>query len=84
MIVLGANLAQNPRKRMIRRKPASNVSGGGCRAETNMPSLLRFLAVIGVIAGIGFGVIYALAFLADPKPRDISITIPPDRFYKQR
>lgn len=49
-----------------------------------MPSLLRFLAVIGVIAGIGFGAIYALAYLADPKPRDISVTVPPDRFYKQR
>jgi hypothetical protein len=49
-----------------------------------MPSLLRFLAVIGIIAGIGFGVIYALAYLVDPKPRDISVTIPPDRFYKQQ
>ncbi len=49
-----------------------------------MPSLLRFLAVIGVIAGIGFGAIYALAYLADPKPRDISVTVPADRFYKQR
>jgi hypothetical protein len=49
-----------------------------------MPSLLRFLAVIGTIAGIIFGIIFSLAYLADPKPRDISVTVPPDRFYKQR
>ncbi len=69
MIVLGATLV--PRFK-------------GNTADHNMPSLLRFLAVIGVIAGIGFGAIYALAYLADPKPRDISVTVPPDRFYKQR
>jgi hypothetical protein len=49
-----------------------------------MPSLLRFLAVVAIIAGIGFGSIFALAYLVDPKPRDISVTIPPDRYYKQR
>ncbi|MGZ3412050.1 MAG: histidine kinase [Xanthobacteraceae bacterium] len=49
-----------------------------------MPSLLRFLAVIGVIAGICFGVVYSLAYLVNPKPREISVTVPPDRFYKQR
>ena len=27
---------------------------------------------------------YALAYLVDPKPREISVTVPPDRFYKQR
>ncbi|HVG51636.1 MAG TPA: histidine kinase [Xanthobacteraceae bacterium] len=49
-----------------------------------MPSLLRFLAVIGVIAGIGFGIIFALAYMVDPPPRDITVTVPADRFYKQR
>jgi uncharacterized membrane protein len=52
--------------------------------DADMPSLLRFLAVIGIIAGIGYGIIFALAFLVDPKPREISVTVPPDRFYKQR
>jgi uncharacterized membrane protein YagU involved in acid resistance len=49
-----------------------------------MPSLLRFLAVVGIIAGICAGVVYSLAYLVDPKQREISVTIPPDRFYKQR
>jgi phage shock protein PspC (stress-responsive transcriptional regulator) len=49
-----------------------------------MPSLIRLLAIVSIIAGIGFGVVYALAFLVDPKPREISVTVPADRFYKQR
>jgi hypothetical protein len=52
--------------------------------DAHMPSLLRFLAVVGIIAGIGYGIIFALAYLTDPKPREISVTVPPDRFYKQR
>ena len=48
-----------------------------------MPSLLRFLTVIGIIFGIGYGVIYALATFIHPKPREITVTIPPDKFVKQ-
>ncbi|HEY4819953.1 MAG TPA: histidine kinase [Xanthobacteraceae bacterium] len=49
-----------------------------------MPSLLRFLMVIGIIFGLGYAVIFALATLVDPKPREITITVPPDKFVKQR
>ena len=49
-----------------------------------MPSLFRFLLVIGIIGGLGYGVIFALATLVNPKPREIMVTVPPDRFYKQR
>ena len=37
-----------------------------------MPSLLRFLAVVGIIAGIIFGAIFSLAYLVDPKPPNIA------------
>jgi hypothetical protein len=49
-----------------------------------MPSLLRFLMVIGIIFGLGYAVIFALATLVDPKPREMTITVPPDKFVKQR
>ncbi|HKS18283.1 MAG TPA: histidine kinase [Bradyrhizobium sp.] len=48
-----------------------------------MPSLFRFLTVVGIIAGIGYGVIFALANFVHPKPREITVTIPPDKFLKK-
>jgi hypothetical protein len=48
-----------------------------------MPSLLRFLLVLCLLAGAGYGAMYALAHLYDPKPREITVSIPPDRFTKQ-
>jgi len=49
-----------------------------------MPSLFRFLLVIGIIGGLGYGVIFALATFVNPKPREMTVTVPPDRFYKQQ
>ena len=49
-----------------------------------MPSLIRFLIVIGVIFGLGYAAIFALATFINPKPREITVTVPPDKFVKQR
>jgi hypothetical protein len=49
-----------------------------------MPSLIRFLAVLGMLAGLAYGAMYALAYWYDPKPREITVSVPPDRFAKQR
>jgi len=49
-----------------------------------MPSLIRLLVVVGVIFGIGYAAMFALATLVDPKPRQITVSVPPDRFIKQR
>ena len=48
-----------------------------------MPSLLRLLAVIGVVGGIAYGAMFMLATWFEPKPREISVSIPPDKFAKQ-
>jgi len=48
-----------------------------------MPSLLRLLIVLGIIGGIGYGALFALATLVSPKTREISVTVPPDRFIKR-
>jgi len=48
-----------------------------------MPSLFRFLAVVAVIVGIIYGAIYALANFVNPKPREMTVTIPPDKFLKK-
>jgi xanthosine utilization system XapX-like protein len=48
-----------------------------------MPSLFRFLMVVAVIAGVVYGVIFALANFVSPKPREMTVTIPSDRFLKK-
>ena len=49
-----------------------------------MPSLFRFLTVIGVVAGLIYGGMFALAHWFNPKPREITVSIPQDKFVKQR
>ena len=48
-----------------------------------MPSLFRFLMVVGVIAGVIYGVIFSLANFVTPKPREMTVTIPADKFLKR-
>lgn len=48
-----------------------------------MPSLLRFLTLVAVIVGLIYGGIFALATFFDPEPREITVTIPPDKFQKR-
>jgi hypothetical protein len=48
-----------------------------------MPSLLRFLTVVAIIAGVIYGAIFALANFVNPKPREMTVTIPPDKFLKK-
>jgi len=49
-----------------------------------MPSLFRFLMAIGVVVGIVYAGMFALATMVEPQQRDMTVTIPPDRFVKQR
>jgi hypothetical protein len=48
-----------------------------------MPSLFRFLTVVAVIGGLVYGGIFALATFFNPPPREITVTVPPDRFLKR-
>ena len=48
-----------------------------------MPSLFRFLTAVGIIAGVIYGGIFALANFVNPKPREMIVTIPPDKFLKK-
>ncbi len=48
-----------------------------------MPSLFRFLTVVAILVGIVYGVIFSLANFVHPKPREITVTIPPDKFLKK-
>lgn len=50
----------------------------------SMPTLFRFLLVVAAIIGIGYGAILFLAYGVNPSPREISVTVPQDRFYKDK
>ena len=40
-----------------------------------MPTLFRFLFVVAVLAGLGFGAMLALAYLVEPDPREITVPV---------
>lgn len=44
-----------------------------------MPTLFRFLLVVAVLAGIGYGAMLALAYLVTPDTREITVPIPSQR-----
>jgi hypothetical protein len=48
--------------------------------EAKLPTLFRFLAVIGVLAGLGYGVMFGLATFVKPEQREMSVPVPPSRF----
>jgi hypothetical protein len=49
-----------------------------------MPSLFRFLLVVAILGAAVYGGVYALAHFVQPKPREITVSIPPDKFFKNR
>lgn len=49
-----------------------------------MPSLFRFLAVVGILVGLVYAGLFALATMVEPQSREITVTVPQDRFFRQR
>jgi hypothetical protein len=48
-----------------------------------MPSLFRFLLFIGILGGLGYAAVFSLANFVTYHPREIIVTIPADKFFKQ-
>jgi hypothetical protein len=49
-----------------------------------MPSLFRFLMFVGVLGGLAYAAIFSLATFVEPKPREITVTIPQDKLLRHR
>lgn len=47
-----------------------------------MPSLIRFLLIVGFLAGLVYGGMIALVAFVEPQPREMSQPIPPARLNK--
>ena len=48
-----------------------------------MPSLFRLLMVTGLLGGLAYGAMFALANFVQPTPREMSITVPPNKLIKR-
>ena len=48
-----------------------------------MPSLFRFLTIVALIGGLIYGVVFVLANFVNPSPREMTVTIQPDKFLKK-
>ena len=83
----GGRLRQNsllPRRGENDRTHPQQGRARGPHGYAAMPTLIKLLAVVGVIAGIGYAAMFALATLVDPRPREMVVTVPPDHFVKQQ
>lgn len=49
-----------------------------------MPSLFRFLVFLGILSGLAYGAVFSLARFIEPTTREITFTVPNDKFYKNR
>jgi hypothetical protein len=47
-----------------------------------MPSLFRLLMVVGLMGGVAYGAMFALANFVTPKQREMTITIPANKLAK--
>jgi hypothetical protein len=47
-----------------------------------MPSLIRLLTVLAILCALVYGGLYSLAHFVQPNPRQMSVFISPNKFYK--
>jgi hypothetical protein len=47
-----------------------------------MPTLLRFLVIIGVLVGIVYGAMFALVTFVEPKTGEMTVRVPLDKLGK--
>ncbi len=50
--------------------------------EYPVPSLIKFLVVVGILAGLVYGSMIALVTFVEPQPREMIQMIPPARLNK--
>ena len=61
---------------------AGTLKVADSREFARMPSLIRLLMVVGLLGGAAYGAMFALANFVQPKPREMTITIPQQRLAK--
>ncbi len=54
--------------------------GPGWTGIDIVTTLLRFIVLIAIICGIAYGALHALATFYEPEQREITVTVPRERF----
>lgn len=49
-----------------------------------MPTVVRILVTLGLLGGLGYGAMLVLATLVEPTPREMIVTVPPERLNPTR
>lgn len=44
-----------------------------------MPTLFRFLTTLAILAGLGYGAMWALATFVEPRQGEMSVRVPAER-----
>jgi hypothetical protein len=44
-----------------------------------VPTLFRLIVILGILAGLGYAGMWALATFVEPEPREMTTNIPPTR-----
>jgi hypothetical protein len=47
-----------------------------------LPSLFRFLLIVGLLAGLVYGAMIALVTFVEPQPREMTQTLPANKLNK--
>ena len=75
-----AGLILNSAAMLLSARPRVGKGGFSNLWDNRLPSLVRFLLIIGVLAALAWGGMYALVTFVEPQPREMTQTIPPSKF----
>jgi hypothetical protein len=64
-----------PERRLLAQSPFRQLERKFTRPETVMPTLLRFLTAVGVIAGLFYGSMFVLANFFEPQQHEMTKSI---------
>jgi len=63
----------------VARRAACGHISVATRAERPVPSLFRFLIIVGALAGAVYGAMWAVVAYVEPQPREMTQTLPANR-----
>ena len=72
------------RPRRLSLRQADIELGAAERVFETMPSLIRLIVALGLLFGLAYGAMFSLATFVQPKPREITVTLPPEKLAKPR